>query len=101
MAGAHPRGDLDLHARGQLDGEVAEAHRSVALQGLAPVDADLREVERALADAQLVAVLDLLARARRPRAIAARAPQRDVDPGAHEQRPPDRHTPQRRPVRTA
>src|SRR3546814_12205791 len=25
LAGAHPRGDLDLHARGQLDGEVAEA----------------------------------------------------------------------------
>src|SRR3546814_2205142 len=34
LAGAHPRGDLDLHARGQIDGEVDEAHRSVDLQGI-------------------------------------------------------------------
>src|SRR3546814_619533 len=78
LAGAHPRGDLDLHACGQLDGEVAEAHRCVDLQGLAPVDADVREVDRALADAQLVAVLYLLDRARRPRAVTHRARPRDV-----------------------
>src|SRR3546814_20017881 len=61
LAGAHPRGDLDLHPRGQLAGEVAEAHRSVDLQGLSPVHADLREVERALPDDHPVAVSALLA----------------------------------------
>src|SRR3546814_20049072 len=54
LAGAHPRGDLDLPACGQPDGEVAAAHRCVAPPGPAPVDAAVPEVGRSLADAQLV-----------------------------------------------